>query len=152
VDMSTQLLLEVAPKIDTNPTSFYRGRGRGSVRLRFGLDSPVGSIRSAVAMSVHPTYFDLATPLMSTFFRYTLDAAGVVTRAAMRSIESDGMESSLQLSVTGEYRTANRRPTAGEALPSVRSAYTSATHQNPRRQLHRRSVPDSYTPTVFSGK
>ena len=29
VDMSTPLLLEVAPEIDTNPTSFYRGRGRG---------------------------------------------------------------------------------------------------------------------------
>jgi len=27
VDMST--LLEVAPEIDTNPTSFYRGKGRG---------------------------------------------------------------------------------------------------------------------------
>jgi len=25
VDMSTTLLLEVAPEIDTNPTSFYRG-------------------------------------------------------------------------------------------------------------------------------
>jgi len=29
VDMSTPLLLEVAPEIDTNPTSFYRGRGSG---------------------------------------------------------------------------------------------------------------------------
>ena len=33
------LLLEVAPEIDTNPTSFYRGLGGGvggwSVRLRF---------------------------------------------------------------------------------------------------------------------
>ena len=29
VDMSTPLLLEVAPEIDTNPTSFYRGRDRG---------------------------------------------------------------------------------------------------------------------------
>jgi len=29
VDMSTPLLLEVAPEIDTNPTSFYRGRGNG---------------------------------------------------------------------------------------------------------------------------
>jgi len=26
--MSTPLLLEVAPEIDTNPMSFYRGRGR----------------------------------------------------------------------------------------------------------------------------
>ena len=29
VDMSTPLLLEVDPEVDTNPTSFYRGRGRG---------------------------------------------------------------------------------------------------------------------------
>ena len=63
MDLSTPLLLKVAPEIDTNPTSFTRGRGRGgSVRLRFGLDSPVGSIRSALATSVHPTYFDPATP------------------------------------------------------------------------------------------
>jgi len=27
VDMSTPLLLQVAPEIDTNPTSFCRGRG-----------------------------------------------------------------------------------------------------------------------------
>jgi len=31
VDMSTPLLLEVAPEIDTSPTSFYRGRGVGLV-------------------------------------------------------------------------------------------------------------------------
>ena len=53
------LLLEVAPEIDTNPTSFYRGRGRGSLRPQ----TPVIDSRSALAMSVHPTYFDLATPL-----------------------------------------------------------------------------------------
>jgi len=32
VDMSTPLLLEVAPEIDTNPTGFLQGEGRGSVR------------------------------------------------------------------------------------------------------------------------
>ena len=31
VDMSTPLLLEVAPEIDTNPTRFYKGRGRRGV-------------------------------------------------------------------------------------------------------------------------
>ena len=31
MDMSTPLLLDVAPEIDTNPTSFYRGRGRKGV-------------------------------------------------------------------------------------------------------------------------
>jgi len=62
--MSTPLLLEVAPEIDTNPTSFYRGRGGGSVRLRFELQTPVIGSRSALAMSVHPTFFDLATPLL----------------------------------------------------------------------------------------
>ena len=60
VDMSTPLLLEVAPEIDTNPTSFYRGRGGWSLRLQ----TPVIGSRSALAMSVHPTYFDLATPLL----------------------------------------------------------------------------------------
>ena len=29
VDMSTPLLLEVAPEIDTNPTCFYRGQKKG---------------------------------------------------------------------------------------------------------------------------
>jgi len=59
VDMSTPLLLEVAPEIDTNPTSFYRGGVGGSLRFQ----TPVIGSRSALAMSVHPTYFDLATPL-----------------------------------------------------------------------------------------
>ena len=27
VDMSTTLLLQVAPEVDTNPTSFYKGEG-----------------------------------------------------------------------------------------------------------------------------
>ena len=31
VDMSTTLLLEVAPEIDTSPTSFYGGGGVGEV-------------------------------------------------------------------------------------------------------------------------
>ena len=60
VDMSTALLLQVAPEIDTNPTSIYRRVGPVKVRTS---DSPVGSIRSTLAMSVHPTHFDLATPL-----------------------------------------------------------------------------------------
>jgi len=63
VDMSTPFLLEVAPEIDTNPTRFTRGRGRGrSLRLQ----TPVIGSRLALAMSVHPTYFDLATPLQET--------------------------------------------------------------------------------------
>jgi len=52
--MSTPLLLEVAAETDTNPTSFYRGVG--PVWTRSALD---------IAMSVHPTYFDLATLLDS---------------------------------------------------------------------------------------
>jgi len=61
MDMSTPLLLKVAAEIDTNPTTFYRGRGGGSLRLQ----TPVIGSRSELAMSVHPTYFDLATPLPS---------------------------------------------------------------------------------------
>jgi len=61
VDMSTPLLLEVAPEIDTNPTSFYRGKGRGVAPPQ----TPVIDSRSSLAVSVHPTYFDLATPLTS---------------------------------------------------------------------------------------
>jgi len=53
------LLLEVAPEIDTNLTRV----GGGSLRLQ----TPVIGSRSALAMSVHPTYFDLATPLIRSF-------------------------------------------------------------------------------------
>jgi len=61
-----KLSLEVAPEIDTNPTSFYRGRGRGvdpGPRWGLRLQTPVIGSHSALAMSVHPTYFYLATPL-----------------------------------------------------------------------------------------
>jgi len=57
VDMSTPLLLEVAAEIDTDPTSFCRGVGRAVA------PPPDPRYRLALAMSVHPTYFDLATPL-----------------------------------------------------------------------------------------
>ena len=60
VDMSTPLLLEVAPEIDTNQTSFYRGGEVGGGRsTRLSLQTPVIGSRSALAMSVHITYFDL---------------------------------------------------------------------------------------------
>jgi len=57
-------LLDVAPEIDTNPTSFYRGRGKGvsPVGSRLRLRTLVIGSRSALAMSAHPTYFDQATP------------------------------------------------------------------------------------------
>ena len=72
--MSTPLLLEVAPEIDTNPTSFYKGRGtrgkgvsQSAPGPRWGLrpTTPVIGSRSALAMCVHPTYFCLPTPLDS---------------------------------------------------------------------------------------
>ena len=66
MDMSTPLSLDVAPETDTNPTRFYRGRVRGR---SFRLQTPVIGSRSALAMSVHPTYFDLATPLHASFYR-----------------------------------------------------------------------------------
>jgi len=75
VDMSTPLLLEVAAEIDTNPTSFYRGRGRGDRSGRLRLQTPV----SALAMSVHPTYFDLATPLQCRVAGNTVSSRSGVT-------------------------------------------------------------------------
>ena len=62
--VSTPLLLDVAPETDTNPTSFYRGRGKGvsPVGSRIRLQTLVIGSRSALAMSAHPTYFDQATP------------------------------------------------------------------------------------------
>jgi len=50
VDISTPLLLEVAPEIDTNPTSFYSGRGGGgSLRLQ----TPVIGSRSPCLSTPH---------------------------------------------------------------------------------------------------
>ena len=56
VDMSTPLLIEVAPEIDINLTSFYRGGwwGGGVRSGRLRLQTPVIGSRSALAMSVHP--------------------------------------------------------------------------------------------------
>ena len=61
--MSTPLLLEVAPEIDTNPTSFSGG-GVGPVGSA-SMQTPVIASRSALSVSVHPTYFDLTTPLQT---------------------------------------------------------------------------------------
>jgi len=65
VDMSTPLLIEVAPEIDINLTSFYRGRlmGGGVRSGRLRLQTPVTGSRSALAMSVHPD--PLALPHLS---------------------------------------------------------------------------------------
>jgi len=80
VDMSAPLLLEVAPEIDTNPTSFYRGGvGGGSLRLQ----TPAIGSRSALAMSVHPTYFDLATPLLTNFSSKAYDPSKVKNKNSL---------------------------------------------------------------------
>jgi len=63
MDMSTPLLLEVAPEIDSNPTNFYRGEGEGVYPGPLGAPPPDPRYRLALSMSVHPTYFDLAAPL-----------------------------------------------------------------------------------------
>jgi len=89
VDMSTPLLPEVVPEIDANPVSFYSGGGRlGSIMvwsltrpslpyvkfnvtiLEFAYGGSVPDHRYrlallALAMRVHPTFFDLETPLHS---------------------------------------------------------------------------------------
>ena len=51
-------LLEVAAEIDTNP---FTGGGEGG--WSFCFQTSVRGSSSALAMSVHSTYFDLATPL-----------------------------------------------------------------------------------------
>ena len=56
------LLPEVVPEIDANPVSFYSGGGRwGSVMVWYDRLNRVQE--SVSAMRVHPTIFDLATPL-----------------------------------------------------------------------------------------
>jgi len=51
VGLLNPLLVEVATEMDTNPGIFVGGRMGGVIRPS-----------STLAMSVHPTYFDLATP------------------------------------------------------------------------------------------
>jgi len=69
VDMSTPLLPEVVPEIDTNPVSFYsEGGGWGSAPgpCWGSIPDPIIGSRSAHSPCVstdHPTFFDLATPL-----------------------------------------------------------------------------------------
>ena len=60
--MSTPLLLEVAPEIDTDPTSFYRGRGRGG---RSASRPQLYARPQRSPCLSGPTYFDLAMPLFS---------------------------------------------------------------------------------------
>jgi len=69
--MSTPLLLDVAPEIDTNPTSFYRVEGLG-VGLVGSAFRPLLYARAprSPCLFTH-TYFDLATPLsycVTSFF------------------------------------------------------------------------------------
>jgi len=78
--MSAPLLLEVAPEIDTNPTSFYRGRSRRGI---VPPPDPVIGSRSALAMSVHPTYFDLATPLLTNFSSKAYDPSKVKNKNSL---------------------------------------------------------------------
>ena len=60
---------------------FYRGRGRGE---SFRFQTPVIGPRCALAVSVHPTYVDLATPLgLPVYMHYT--RALEPTRIAVRT-------------------------------------------------------------------
>ena len=68
VGMSTPLLPEVVPEMDANPASFYSGGGGlGALPLDpTGDSAPKPRYRlvlRSLAMCVHPTFFDLATPL-----------------------------------------------------------------------------------------
>ena len=90
LDMSTPLLLEVAPEIDTNPTRFYRGRGRG-------VQIPVIGSRSALAMSVHPTYFDLATPLGRAEYHPPPPISGFATDTVIGALSTIKLSTSYAL-------------------------------------------------------
>ena len=67
--VATPLLLVVAPEIDTNSTSFYWGRSTGQGGVGPVAPPPDSRYRHALAMSVHPTYFDLVTPLDCKYVR-----------------------------------------------------------------------------------
>jgi len=65
--MSTRLLPEVVLEIGANPVSFYSGGGGwGSAPGLCWASAPSTRYRltlCALTMRVHPTFFDLATPL-----------------------------------------------------------------------------------------
>jgi len=70
VDMSTPFLPEVVHEIDANPVTFYSGGGGlGALTLDSAGAPPPDAhymlTLRALAMRVHPTFFDLATPLFS---------------------------------------------------------------------------------------
>jgi len=85
VDWGTPLLPEVVPEIDENPVTFYSGGGVGH-----GLELPYVKFKDprcrlalpALVMRVHPTIFDLATPLTSagpTVTRYLGPSSHILT-------------------------------------------------------------------------
>ena len=80
--MSTPFLLEVAPEIYTNPTSFYRGRGRrGSVRLFFFDCDYISFVTVVKTPLIHfSSYTTLSMPSWTTlrfFVRYITNAWGL---------------------------------------------------------------------------
>jgi len=86
MDKSTPLLLEVAPEIDTNPTTFHRGGVGGSLRLQ----TPVIGSRSPC----------LSTPHMLTWRRpclHTLLLYSGPAHAAIADGESDSAQVCVQL-------------------------------------------------------
>ena len=116
MDMSNPLLLEVAAEIDTNQTSFI-GVERGVAQTVL----PVIGSRSALAMSVHPTYFDLATPLETV-------PSSIRPRPTIRRVRR-------------ACDAAARRPTVAFSVSTITKE-----HHAPSG----RTVPDRHTFTIFS--
>jgi len=82
---------------------------------------PVIGSRSALAMSVHPTYFDLATPLETV-------PSSIRPRLTIRRVRR-------------AYDAAARRPTVAFSVSTITKA-----HHAPSG----RTVPDRHTFTIFS--
>jgi len=125
MDKSTPLLLEVAPEIDTNPTTFHRGGVGGSLRLQ----TPVIGSRSPCLSTPH--ILTWRRPCLHTLLLYSGPA-----HAAIADGESDSAQVCVQLQTSAVNTSlpafaAERRAAIDRCL---RPARRSATNQKQRRE------------------